>query len=344
MEPIRSSPPAPEAGPLRPVDGRGPLAKHWVFTLNNPDGLLDPTLWPDCTYAVYQLEVGENGTEHFQGYVEFAKRIRMTALKKLSGLEGAHLDKRQGTPKQASEYAQKEDTRVEGPWVFGEISTGPGSRNDLLALQTDLDAGHDLATIGDNHFGSFLRYNRGIVTYRNLHQRPRDPTTHGDMEVHWIYGPSGTGKTYAAAQLVAPYTVCWAAQPKANGLRWTHYNYEQAVVLDDYHGSAMSWTDLMRFLNPYPLQLPTDGGAVEFNSKVIVFTSIEHPALIYQKHLNKIGRTWVELERRITTLTHLEEVHEEAFRGGRHPGPPPEAATIDRETIVVNGQVYIKHP
>jgi len=49
-------------------------ARFWCFTLNNPDGNLDVDLAiPAVRYAVWQLEVGEEGTEHFQGYLELEK-------------------------------------------------------------------------------------------------------------------------------------------------------------------------------------------------------------------------------------------------------------------------------
>lgn len=329
--------------------GRGPYSKYWCFTVNNPDGLLDPATWPHLTYCVYQLECSPSGTIHFQGYAEFATRVRRTTLAGIPDLARAWTGPRQGTQAEAITYASKteDETYVEGPWVYGApTEERQGRRNDLVALQEDLDAGHGMRDISQNHFGPYLRYPRGIVNYRNLRVTPRSPATHADMEVHWIYGPSGTGKTYAAMELAAGREVCWAAQPKANGLRWTHYNYEEVVILDDYHGSAMTWTDLMRFLNPFPLQLPTDGGAVEFTSKVIIFTSIEHPALVYKAHLSRIGRDWTELERRLSTVTHLTEVREGAFRGGRHAGPNPlvEAESLDNETIVVRGVVYTRHP
>ena len=51
-------------------------ARNWCFTLNNPT--IDETQIAEAlqeagslVYAIYQLEQGENGTVHFQGYVMF---------------------------------------------------------------------------------------------------------------------------------------------------------------------------------------------------------------------------------------------------------------------------------
>lgn len=35
-------------------------------------------------YIVYQGEIGAEGTYHYQGYVEYDRPVRMTALKKVS--------------------------------------------------------------------------------------------------------------------------------------------------------------------------------------------------------------------------------------------------------------------
>lgn len=102
-------------------------ARNWCFTLNNPTA---PIEWPSdkITYAVYQKEKGENGTEHYQGYVELKNVQRLSALKKI--LPTAHWEIRRGTQEQARDYAMKEDTRIDGPWEFGELKA-QGKRNDL---------------------------------------------------------------------------------------------------------------------------------------------------------------------------------------------------------------------
>jgi len=49
----------------------GAKARNWCFTLNNPEDELDFTEFPFCDYAIWQKEVGENGTPHFQGRIDF---------------------------------------------------------------------------------------------------------------------------------------------------------------------------------------------------------------------------------------------------------------------------------
>lgn len=103
--------------------------RNVCFTVNNPVDDLDPSEWPDVRYCVWQKEVGEAGTPHFQGYVEFTKKKTITAMKRMAGLERAHFEKRMGTASQAAEYCQKEEGRLEGPWEYGQAASETQGEN-----------------------------------------------------------------------------------------------------------------------------------------------------------------------------------------------------------------------
>lgn len=164
-------------------------ARRFVFTLNNPKGLLDDAslqTW-GATYLVYQEEVGENGTHHLQGYIEMPKSVRFTHFK---GLEGAHFEKAFGTAQQCEEYCSKEETRVGGPYRFGKLSEGKGHRTDLLLLRNairDGKRGRDLFD-DDEVAGSAIMYGRGVDAMVRAYSvaLPRD-----DIRVILHYGPPG---------------------------------------------------------------------------------------------------------------------------------------------------------
>jgi len=65
------------------------------------------------------LEKGEDGTVHLQYYVSLPKdkRQRITSMKKTC--PHTHWQP-VGKDNGASSYAMKEETRLEGPWEFGE--------------------------------------------------------------------------------------------------------------------------------------------------------------------------------------------------------------------------------
>lgn len=81
-------------------------SKDWCFTWNNPsdDEILSINDW-DYKYLIFQKEVGQNGTPHLQGFIQFEKQTRLSALKKLS--KRIHWEKRRGSPYEASHYCEK---------------------------------------------------------------------------------------------------------------------------------------------------------------------------------------------------------------------------------------------
>ena len=114
-------------------------SRRWCFTLNNPER--DDLVFPDnVRYAVWQRESGEQGTEHLQGYFELAKPQRLSWCKNV--IPRAHFEIARGTRDQARDYCRKSDTRVAGPFEFGEWKNGgQGSRTDLNAVKALIDDG-----------------------------------------------------------------------------------------------------------------------------------------------------------------------------------------------------------
>lgn len=99
-------------------------AKNWVFTLNNytdndQQRLRDLASSDDVAYLVFGREVGESGTPHLQGYVEFRSRKRLSQLRALVS-DRAHYEVRRGTGVEADEYCKKDEDFE----TFGELSQG----------------------------------------------------------------------------------------------------------------------------------------------------------------------------------------------------------------------------
>lgn len=117
-----------------PVPAGGPV-KNWIFCLNNPDietrgpWYLDD-MFPEGSRYIYQLEQGDNGTFHYQGYITLKEPLRFNQMREI--LPGAHIEKRKGTHKEAYAYHTKEETRVEGPHGNMEEKQRSGQRTDLI--------------------------------------------------------------------------------------------------------------------------------------------------------------------------------------------------------------------
>lgn len=105
-----------------------PVTRSVCFTIFgdwNPQILADPKI--KCA-AVQREKCPETGREHYQGFLMLASTLRYAAIKKLLQSDSAHLEKTMGTPQQAWDYCTKEETRIDGPWTFGNKPVGQGNR------------------------------------------------------------------------------------------------------------------------------------------------------------------------------------------------------------------------
>ena len=272
-------------------------SRSWCFTINNPTTV--QIRWEDCPivrYVIWQLERGDEGTSHVQGYMELKRPTRMSQVKNFTAdMHRAHLEPRRGTREEARDYCRKEETRVEGPYEYGEwLEDGQGHRSDLSAIKTMLDSGHTLLDVADGHFGSFLRYNKGIQLYMLMKGRSRDRNQ--SHVVILLIGEPGTGKTkWAYDNYPSLY------RKDSNTLWWDGYTGQPCVLLDDFTGGVPYGT-LLQWLDRYPVNAQVKGGYLNLSNTTTIITSNNEPARWY----NTIGDIHVRaLERRITRSVRL---------------------------------------
>ncbi len=264
-------------------------ARAFCFTLNNPQEEINWEAIPNARYAIYQEEIGSQGTTHYQGYVELNEPMRRSTLNTF--LPGAHLERRRGTREQARDYCQKTSTRAPGcePVIYGDWIRGPGTRSDLIECKRMLDNGATDQQLAEAHFSAYIRNFRGFERYRALLAKPRDWKT----GVTVYYGEPGTGKTSQALE-EAGTEAFWKSP---SGLWWDGYHGQPNIVIDDFYG-GMPFTNLVRLLDRYPLTLETKGGHVAFIGRHIWITSNQHPSKWYNSERCDSGA----IMRRITKL------------------------------------------
>lgn len=298
--------------------GANPTGTQWCYTLNNytdDDVLRLRALHTHeankVVFHTFQAEVGEGGTPHLQGYVAFENKKLLRTVKKLIS-ERAHLERTLGTPQQAAEYCNKEESRdhdnLDIVHCFGDVATVPdlsvraaassqAKRNDLIDVKRKIDAGEELWAISEDeaHFSSVLRHYKGFQAYKHARTAPRDHKT----LVLVFYGAPGTGKSRAAFNFDSAFVV-----PASNGTQWMD-GYDPArhrtVIFDDFHASVPAHL-LLRLLDNYPLQFPTKGGFVQFRPDAVVLTSNYHPKEWYK--WNEIKADYSAFERRVDIQWH----------------------------------------
>jgi len=276
-------------------------SRHWIITVNNPEGTLDDPSslgWADygVRFVAGQEEgnggkkiskiqiskiqnsrpiVGESGTHHYQIYLEFDRTRTLAYLKNLEGLEGCHAEKAHD-PIRAYEYCTKDDpTYVQGSRFEWGARVGQGKRADLLGVKRDIEEGASDVQLWDNHFSSMVRYHKSFEVFKRVKQSPRNFKT----IVIMLIGPSMTGKS-TTARLLCHYlgTVYNVPQPKNSGLYWDGYDGQDVIFMDEFNGHFMKPEFFNQLCDAGAMLLPTHGAAgQQMRSKFIVLCTNYHP-------------------------------------------------------------------
>ena len=230
------------------------MSKRWCFTVNNPDEWRP--VWNPITmdYLVWQLERGEAGTVHVQGYIVLKKRTRLNAAKEIIGSQSVHMEPSKGSEEQNKQYCTKEDTRVEGPFEFGMFDPcrgKQGTRSDLTAVAKALKAGAPIRTVALENPEVFIKYPGGVERLAQLAQPP--VPLERDIHITVLFGPTGTGKSHRIHhQLPADdvYSVLAGKNP------WDMYQGQPIIYFEDFDWTQWPCSDMKRYLDKWRLQLP----------------------------------------------------------------------------------------
>lgn len=259
--------------------------KCWCFTLHPEEEGQSLHEWMEYQwssgmfkYMVGQAERGtETGRVHLQGFVVLETKKRLSSMKQLD--KRAHWEPMQGTVAQAVAYCKKTDTRVDGPWEYGEIK-GAGRPSTLELVGDMVKAGKTDQEIAEEVPTVFMRQYKGIRELR-VALKIRIKVRDWAPEIWVLYGPSGTGKSaFAKANWPDAY---WKPKDRGDTFWWDGYSGEETVVIDDMQGCRMKLNDAQNLMDRYPLKVPFKGGYTEMLAKRYVFTSNFHPGEWYTK-------------------------------------------------------------
>lgn len=293
--------------------------RFWCFTVflpdlnepgteDPPDGL-NPELWPGCRYCIYQLEMSDTGRLHYQGYADFKNPITRGGIQKLEGMETAHLEPRRGTDDQARNYCLKEDTRVDGPFEFGQF-VASGQRTDCEAVHKYWED-HPEATSYDMYqkFPRYGFYHGGNLERIEKWKEERKPPRKFKTKVTFLYGESGCGKTRWAEA----YTADKKTFSKEPDSKWFDgYRGEEITIIDDFKGE-INYTKMLRLMDRYACKVEVKGGTKEFVSKEIVLTASMPPWDWYATGEKRNPFNWKEFSRRVDVFLVPHPVELEAF-------------------------------
>ena len=179
-------------------------SKNFVFTINADEAqTVDWPLAENCPieppegyrYMVCQVESAPTtGHIHLQGFIVFEKNHRVGAVARMDPFKHAHIEVMKGSVKQNEEYCEKEESRIKGPWKFGD-APAQGRRTDWAQTKEMIASGKSREEIYTEapHLANCCR---GVETL--FHHFAPKPALTRDVRVIVLWGASGVGKSHRA--------------------------------------------------------------------------------------------------------------------------------------------------
>lgn len=281
---------------------------HWCFTINDIDQELDYSLLTsapfelfesECMhYMVYQIEKADTGHLHVQGFLSLKSKQRTSGVKKIH--KTAHWEKARGTPKQAADYCKKIESRIAGPWEWGIQPDERGKKSQTALAIERIKAGASMSTVAAEYPEAIVRSGRGLQQLIHL---LRPSPSWRNLDITWIYGVTGVGKTRQAfgskcADGRDPYIVILP------GHWWDGYEGQDTIIFDDFYGQVPI-ADMLRLLDGYPLQMEVKGTFCSAHWTKVFITSNVHPDNVYRGGTVP-DEVKLAFMRRIKNVVHLE--------------------------------------
>lgn len=227
-------------------------SRSWVFTLSAEHVSEEELIKELNGYTwIGQLERGEGGYEHYQGYIENKTPIRFSTLKKK--FPTIHLEVRKGTQLQAYEYATKEETRagrILGNMEKPHEEQKRGRGKTLEMLHERLRNGEKVDDIIETS-PEAMPHVRNLREVENVLQRnAARKNKYRDVRVTYLYGKTGVGKTRYVHETYDDelFRVTDYKHPFDN------YRGERVLVLDEFN-SQLSIESMLNLLDEYRTEL-----------------------------------------------------------------------------------------
>ena len=289
-------------------------SRKWQITINNPvdKGFTHDRIkellkeFKKLVYWCMSDEVGEQGTYHTHLYLASSAVIRFSMIKKR--FDGSHFEMAKGTSDQNRDYVFKEGKWVDDkkketnlPETHEEWGDCPverqGARNDIHDLYSMIKEGMTNYQILEENADYMMHLDK-VERVRQTLKEEQYKTTWRDLEVTYIQGTTGSGKTRHVMELYGydnVYRVTDYDHP------FDGYKGEDVVLFEEFR-SSLKVQDMLNYLDGYPVVLPC-----RYLNKVACFTKVyiaSNNTLMqqYEQIQRDYTETWLAFLRRINKV------------------------------------------
>lgn len=297
--------------------GNNSQSRKWNLTINNPDtvgltheeiikvmGLFSPR------YYCMADEIATTGTPHTHIFLLSDSPIRFSTLKGRFPI--AHIEKAYGTAETNRAYIRKEgkwadsekaETSVEGSFQeWGDMPSKKAEKAPVMAevIEAIKDGKTTAQIIEDNPALAFRVHD--IDSLRQTLLADRYMRENRNVEVTYIYGATGAGKTRRIFAKHSPMDVCRVTNyGSKRGINFDGYSAQDVLVFEEF-ASQVPIEDMLSFLDIYPVYLPA-----RYSDRVACFTTVYITSNLpleqqYVMEQMEHPETWKAFLRRIHTV------------------------------------------
>lgn len=292
-------------------------SRKWSLTINNPQAIgLDHKAIKEilakfaAKYYCIADEIATTGTFHTHVFLLSDSPIRFSTMKSRFPL--AHIEKAYGSAQENRDYIRKEgkwastdksETAI--PGTFEEWGYLPSEREEKAPLMAqliqDIQAGKSTTEIILENPKLAFRI-KDIDLLRQTLLTEKYSREKRKVEVTYLYGATGVGKTHGIFQRFPAADICRITNYRgSNGVNFDAYRCQDVLVFEEFN-SQIPIEDMLSYLDVYPLMLPA-----RYNDRVacytkVFFTSNTPLTQQYQNVQKNRPETWRAFNRRIHNI------------------------------------------
>ena len=293
-------------------------SRKYTMVINNPleagfdhDTIIEKLHKCAPRYFCLSDEIATTGTPHTHIFLNARSPIRFPTLK--NRFPTAHIEKSYGSARDNREYilkggkwadTDKAETIVPGSvYEWGEVPAEKEEQSPekYQLIQGIRDGMSDSEIIEE--FPNMVFHIRDFSVIRQTFLAEKYAVENRPLEVSYIYGASGTGKTRSIYQKHDPKSICRITNYRAaKGISFDNYTGQDILVFEEFN-SQIPLEDMLNYLDIYPLTLPA-----RYSDRTACYTKVyitSNLPLEKQYRMEQIDRpeTWQAFLRRIHNVT-----------------------------------------
>ena len=256
----------------------------------------------DCKYCCGQLEIGNaENTKHIQSFAVFKNPKSFDRVRVL--FPTAHIDVVNGTNTQCRDYCTKSETKVEEPFEFGTFSE-MRARTDVKNFFDLLDSGATDMEIRELYPQLYLKEFKKMNELRLIRKKEIYSKQCRDVEVTYIFGSSGVGKSTYVNELVANDSVFRV--DSFDKAAFTDYSGEDTLVIDEFKGQ-LNLQFMNRLLDCFPLKVRGLCSLLPACfTKVYIVSNFSYNELYKTEQIENVGQ-YAGFVRRLNNIIKIEK-------------------------------------